>query len=61
MVVLAYLSDPLNGSLRSTLQKSMKPGSRIVSHSFLMSDWKRPIATYTYGRSRRSDDRRRGE
>jgi SAM-dependent methyltransferase len=39
-VVLTYLSNPLNEALRPTLQKTMKPGSRIVSHRFLMGDWK---------------------
>ena len=39
-VVLTYLSDPLNEALRPTLQKTMKPGSRVVSHRFLMGDWK---------------------
>lgn len=39
-VVLLYLSNPLNQALRPTLQKTLKPGSRIVSHRFLMGDWK---------------------
>ena len=39
-VVLTYLSDPLNEALRPTLRKTMKPGSRVVSHRFLMGDWK---------------------
>jgi precorrin-6B methylase 2 len=39
-VVLIYLSDPLNEALRPTLQKTLKPGSRIVSHRFRMGDWK---------------------
>jgi precorrin-6B methylase 2 len=39
-VVLIYLSDSLNEALRPTLRKTMKPGSRIVSHRFLMGDWK---------------------
>ncbi|MFO0879087.1 MAG: methyltransferase domain-containing protein [Gemmataceae bacterium] len=39
-VVLVYLSNFLNQALRPTLQKTLKPGSRIVSHRFLMGDWK---------------------
>jgi len=40
-VVLVYLSDALMEALRPTLQKTMKPGSRIVSHRFLWtSRWK---------------------
>jgi predicted O-methyltransferase YrrM len=39
-VVLIYLSDPLNEALRPALQKTLKPGARIVSHRFLMGDWK---------------------
>ena len=39
-VVMLYMSDDLNLSLRPTLQKTLKPGSRIVSHRFAMGDWK---------------------
>jgi hypothetical protein len=39
-VVLLYLSNPLNEALRPALRKTLKPGSRIVSHRFLMGDWK---------------------
>jgi hypothetical protein len=39
-VVLLYLSNPLNEALRPTLRKTLKPGTRIVSHRFLMGDWK---------------------
>src|SRR5262249_6515992 len=45
-VVLLYLGDHLNEALRPTLQKTLKPGSRIVSHRFLMGDW-RPEKTET--------------
>lgn len=38
-VVLIYLSDALNAALQPTLTKTMKPGSRIVSHRFVMKDW----------------------
>ena len=39
-VVLTYTSNPLNEALRPTLQKTLKPGSRVISHRFLMGDWK---------------------
>jgi hypothetical protein len=39
-VVLLYLGDHLNEALRPSLQKTLKPGSRIVSHRFKMGDWK---------------------
>jgi precorrin-6B methylase 2 len=39
-VVLLYLGDDLNLRLRPLLQNTLKPGSRVVSHRFLMGDWK---------------------
>jgi uncharacterized protein (TIGR03000 family) len=39
-VVLLYIGDELNQRLRPVLQKTLKPGARIVSHRFLMGDWK---------------------
>ena len=39
-VVFLYMSDDLNLMLRPKLQEQLKPGSRIVSHRFLMGDWK---------------------
>jgi uncharacterized protein (TIGR03000 family) len=39
-VVTLYLGDDLNKQLRPLLEKSLKPGSRIVSHRFLIGDWK---------------------
>jgi uncharacterized protein (TIGR03000 family) len=39
-VVTLYMSDDLNLALRPALQKTLKPGSRIVSHRFIMGDWK---------------------
>lgn len=38
-VVMLYMADELNEALRPDLQKTLKPGSRIVSHRFLMGDW----------------------
>jgi ubiquinone/menaquinone biosynthesis C-methylase UbiE len=45
-VVLLYLGNALNEALRPTLQKTLRPGSRIVSHRFLMGNW-RPDRTET--------------
>jgi cyclopropane fatty-acyl-phospholipid synthase-like methyltransferase len=39
-VVFLYLGDDLNMKLRPILQKTLKPGSRVVSHRFEMGDWK---------------------
>ncbi|MFQ3649608.1 MAG: TIGR03000 domain-containing protein [Gemmataceae bacterium] len=39
-VVTMYLSDGLSDQLRPILLKRLKPGSRIVSHRFLMGPWK---------------------
>jgi hypothetical protein len=46
-VVLLYLSAALMEELRPTLQKTLKPGSRIVSHRFLFSDKWKPDRTVT--------------
>lgn len=46
-VVLLYMGDDVNLRLRPILQKTLKPGSRIVSHRFLMGDW-RPTQTETF-------------
>jgi predicted RNA methylase len=40
-VVLLYMGDDINARLKPILQKTLKPGSRVVSHRFLMGeDWK---------------------
>jgi SAM-dependent methyltransferase len=39
-VVTLYLLPSLNVKLRPTLWKTLKPGTRIVSHDFDMGDWK---------------------
>lgn len=39
-VVTLYLLPSLNLKLRPKLMKELKPGTRIVSHSFDMGDWK---------------------
>ena len=38
-VVTLYLLSGATMKLRPTLQKQLKPGSRIVSHQFAMGDW----------------------
>lgn len=45
-VVTIYMSDDLNLRLRPILQKTLKPGARVVSHRFTMGDWK-PLKTIT--------------
>jgi SAM-dependent methyltransferase len=37
-VVLLYMGDYINQRLQPILQKTLKPGSRVVSHRFLMGD-----------------------
>ncbi len=39
-VIMLYMGDELNMALRPILQKTLKPGTRIVSHRFMMGDWK---------------------
>jgi len=39
-VVMLYMGEEMNLRLRPVLQKTLKPGSRIVSHAFTMGDWK---------------------
>jgi 2-polyprenyl-3-methyl-5-hydroxy-6-metoxy-1,4-benzoquinol methylase len=39
-VVTLYLLPTLNLKLRPTLWKTLKPGTRVVSHDFDMGDWK---------------------
>lgn len=39
-VVMLYMGDELNIRLRPTLFKYLKPGARVVSHRFIMGDWK---------------------
>lgn len=38
-VVMLYMGEDVNLRLRPILQKTLKPGSRIVSHDFKMGDW----------------------
>ena len=39
-VVTLYLSPSVNLRLRSKLMRELRPGTRIVSHRFLIGDWK---------------------
>ena len=47
-VVTLYLLSSLNVKLRPKLLRELKPGTRIVSHSFDMGDWK-PEQTINVG------------
>jgi uncharacterized protein (TIGR03000 family) len=39
-VLMLYMGNDLNILLRPILWKHMKPGTRVVSHRFIMGDWK---------------------
>jgi uncharacterized protein (TIGR03000 family) len=39
-VVMLYMGNELNIRLRPALWEHLKPGSRVVSHRFIMGDWK---------------------
>jgi uncharacterized protein (TIGR03000 family) len=39
-VVMLYMGEDVNLRLRPILQKTLRPGSRIISHDFGMGDWK---------------------
>jgi uncharacterized protein (TIGR03000 family) len=39
-VVLVYIGDDLGARMAPVLQKLLKPGTRIVSHRFMLGDWK---------------------
>ncbi|MBI2804401.1 MAG: TIGR03000 domain-containing protein [Planctomycetes bacterium] len=39
-VVMMYMGEDVNKRLMPILKKTLKPGSRIVSHDFPMGDWK---------------------
>jgi len=45
-VVLVYIGDDLGARMSPVLQKLLKPGARVVSHRFLLGDWK-PDRTVT--------------
>src|SRR5690606_11555269 len=49
-VVTLYLLDEVNVLLRPRLLNELKPGTRIVSHTFDMGDWK-PDERYHYGKA----------
>ena len=39
-VVFLYMGNEFNNLLRPILEKQLKPGARIVSHRFVLGDWK---------------------
>jgi cyclopropane fatty-acyl-phospholipid synthase-like methyltransferase len=45
-VVMLYMGEDINLRLKPILQKTLKPGARVVSHRFGMGDWK-PVKTET--------------
>jgi len=50
-VVLLYMGDDINERLKPILKKTLKPGSRVVSHRFLMGDDWPPDRTETVNSS----------
>ncbi len=38
-VVLLYMGNEFNNLLRPILEKQLKPGTRIISHRFVLGDW----------------------
>jgi len=50
-VVTMYLLPDVNLKLRPNLQKQLKPGSRVVSHSFDMGEWKPDKTEQVEGRT----------
>lgn len=48
-VVMLYMGNELNIRLRPALWEHLKPGSRVVSHRFIMGDWK-PDSSKTVNR-----------
>jgi len=48
-VVMLYMGDDINQRLRPILQKTLKPGSRVVSHRFLMGDWQNGLPYLSKG------------
>jgi SAM-dependent methyltransferase len=55
-VVLLYLGDDLNLKMRPILQKTLKSGSRVVSHRFLMGDWKPDVTKKINAKNNYNDD-----
>lgn len=39
-IVMLYMGNEFNNLLRPLLEKQLKPGTRIVSHRFVLGDWK---------------------
>lgn len=46
-VVMLYMGDDVNLRLRPILQKTLRPGARVVSHRFRMGDWQ-PTRSETF-------------
>ena len=39
-MLMLYMGNDLNIQLRPLIWEHMKPGTRVVSHRFIMDDWK---------------------
>jgi uncharacterized protein (TIGR03000 family) len=48
-VVMMYMSDELGALIRPKLLATLKPGTRIVSHRFLLGEWKPDQSTKVTG------------
>lgn len=55
-VVLLYLGEHLNEKLRPVLQKTLKPGSRVLSHRFKIGDWAPDQTTKFRGKNNYNED-----
>jgi ubiquinone/menaquinone biosynthesis C-methylase UbiE len=55
-VVMLYMGEDLNLKIRPTLKKTLKPGARIISHRFLMGDWKTDTTLNITARRDEGDD-----
>ena len=52
-VVLLYMGNEFNNLLKPILEKQLKPGTRIVSHRFLLGDWAPDKTIKVTGKRRR--------
>ena len=52
-VVFLYMGNEINNRLKPILKKTLKPGSRVVSHRFTMDDWKPTKSERVIGRDGR--------
>jgi len=55
-VIFMYLTDPLCEALAPTFKKTLKPGTRIVSHRFRMGKWEPDRTDTITAKNNRGDD-----